>query len=111
MDSMVDYSVFESLDIRVGTIIDVQDFPEARKPAYKLKIDFGPLGVKQSSAQLVASYSKEELLGRQVAAVVNFPPKRVAGFVSEVLVLGAVEGDRVALLRPEPVAKNGLKVT
>src|SRR5437870_3306058 len=97
---------FDRLDIRVGTVITCEPFPQARKPSYKLTIDFGPLGARQSSAQLTAYYSPQELVGRQVVAVVNFPPRRIAGFASEVLVLGvpalgvAREG-AVILLEPE----------
>lgn len=98
---------FEKVDIRVGQIMRVEDFPKARKPAFKLWIDFGPqLGVKQSSAQLTVRYHKEELLNRWVVAVVNFPPRKVADFASEVLVLGAMVSDTdVVLLHPDhPVA-------
>jgi tRNA-binding protein len=98
---------FERVEIRVGTIVDVQPFPAARKPAYRLAVDFGEaLGRRRSSAQLVANYAPEALLGRQVLAVVNFPPKRIAGFESEVLVLGVNDaGGNVvlaALERPVP---------
>ena len=86
---MITYEDFEKVDIRLGKIVDVQDFPEARKPAYKLTIDFGPaIGTKRSSVQLVGTYEKEELLGMLVACVVNFPVKRVGPFESEVLTLG-----------------------
>ncbi|MCL5101740.1 MAG: tRNA-binding protein [Candidatus Marsarchaeota archaeon] len=95
---MVDYSNFSSLDIRIGKITEVLEFPEARKPAYKLKVYFGnDIGTKNSSAQ-ITSYKKEELVGRKVVAVVNFEPKQVANFVSEVLVLGALTKDGVKLL-------------
>ena len=108
---MSTFSDFEQLDIRAGTVTDVQDFPEARKPAWKLWIDFGPLGVKRSSAQLTKLYSKEDLLGKQVIAVVNFPPRQVGPFISEVLVLGIYgnEGE-VILLQPERKVENGGKV-
>ena len=93
---------FERIDMRVGRIVAVEAFPEARKPSYKLTIDFGPLGERRSSAGLAPYYTPEELVGRQVVAVVNFPPRRVAGFASEVLVLGAMQEDgRVILLQPD----------
>ena len=85
---MISWADFEKIDIRVGTIVEVNDFPKARKPALKLLIDFGELGVKRSSAQITAFYTKENLLNRQVIAVVNFPPKQIADFISECLVLG-----------------------
>lgn len=100
---------FERIDMRVGRVVEVRDFPAARKPAYQLVIDFGPLGRRQSSAQLTALYRKEELVGRLVIAVVNFPPRRIAGFSSEVLVLGVPDEEgRVVLLEPErPVPLGG----
>jgi tRNA-binding protein len=97
------YAEFERVDIRVGQVVDVQDFPEARKPAYKLRIDFGPaLGIKKSSAQATKHYSKADLLNRRVVAVVNFPPKQIGPYMSEVLTLGVPDGDgSVVLLVPE----------
>jgi tRNA-binding protein len=93
---------FDAIDMRVGRIVQVDNFPEARKPAYKLTIDFGPLGTKRSSAQLTALYSKDDLLGRLVVGVVNFPPRRIGPFISEVLTLGVPDAEgRVALLAPE----------
>ena len=97
------YAEFDRVDIRVGKIIDVRDFPEARKPAFKLTIDFGPeIGVKQSSAQVTKYYTKPELLDRLVVAVVNFPPKQIGPFMSEVLTLGVPDAEgAVVLLAPE----------
>ncbi|MBI5449415.1 tRNA-binding protein [Candidatus Gottesmanbacteria bacterium] len=96
---MATYDDFIQLDIRVGKIIAVDDFPEARKPAYKLTIDFGPeIGTKRSSAQLVKWYTKEELLGKKVMGVVNFPPRQIGPFLSEVLTLGVPDGDHECIL-------------
>ncbi|MEK4790241.1 chaperone CsaA [Bacillus sp. FSL K6-2971] len=109
---MADIEQFLALDIRVGTIIEVEFFAEARVPALKLKIDFGEeIGVKQSSAQLTKRYTAENLIGKQIVAVVNFPPRRIAGFKSEVLVLGGMPSkeDVVLLATDEPV-ENGIKI-
>ncbi len=107
----ISWEDFSKIDMRVGTIISVDDFPEAKKPAYKLKIDFGSLGVKQSSAQITKLYKKEELVGKQIIAVVNFPKKQIANFMSECLVLGVVlNNGEVVLLQPERKTINGLKI-
>lgn len=108
----ISYDDFARVDIRVGTVVDVQPFPEARRPAYKLWVDFGPaVGVKRSSAQLTTHYAPEALLGRQVAAVVNFPPKQIGPFLSEVLVLGFPdEAGAVVLIGPERPVPNGGKL-
>lgn len=106
------WAEFEKTDMRVGTIIEVNDFPEARKPAYQLTIDLGPeIGTRKSSAQITKRYQKEELLNRQIVAVVNFPKKQIGKFMSECLVLGAVgeEGD-VVLLAPDFKIENGLRI-
>jgi tRNA-binding protein len=108
---MVAWEDFEKLNIKTGTIVEVNDFPKARKPAYQLKIDFGPFGVKQSSAQITKYYTKEQLLGQQVVAVVNFAPKQIANFYSECLVLGVYDSDgEVVLLKPERTVENGQKI-
>lgn len=108
---MPTFSNFENIDIRVGTTCDVQEFPEAKNPAWKLGIDFGPLGIKKSSAQITVLYSKEELLGKQIIAVVNFPPKKIASFISEVLVLGVYGNNKeVVLLKTERSVENGSKI-
>lgn len=109
---MLTWEEFEKTEMRVGTIVEVNDFPEARKPAYQLTIDFGTeIGVRKSSAQITKRYVKEELAGRQIVAVVNFPKKQIGKFMSECLVLGAVgqEGD-VILLAPDFKVENGLRI-
>lgn len=108
---MLSWDDFEKVDMRVGTIIAVEDFPKARKPAYRLTIDFGALGIKQSSAQIKDLYTNEDLLNRQIIAVVNFPPKQIANFISECLVMGVYSEDNsVVLLQPERKMTNGMKV-
>lgn len=103
---------FLKSDIRIGTIIEAEEFPEARKPAYKLKVDFGPaIGVKKTSAQITANYALDELPGRQVAAVVNFPPRQIGKFMSEVLTLGfADEAGEVVLFAPDVLVPNGSRL-
>ena len=109
---MLTWEEFEKTEMRVGTIIEVNDFPEARKPAYQLTIDFGDkAGVRKSSAQITNRYTKEALTGRQIVAVVNFPKKQIGKFMSECLVLGAVgEGNDVVLLSPDFKVDNGLRI-
>lgn len=107
----ISWEDFEKVDMRVGTILEVNDFPKARKPAYQLTLDFGELGIKKSSAQITSLYDKEELMGKQVIAVVNFPPKQIANFISECLVLGVYnENNDVVLLQPDKKTENGCKV-
>jgi len=108
---LLNWEEFEKVDMRTGTILEVSDFPKARKPAYQLTIDFGKLGIKKSSAQIVSLYQKEELIGRQIIAVVNFPPKQIANFISECLVLGIYnENNGVVLISPERKTENGCRV-
>jgi tRNA-binding protein len=108
---VISFADFEKVDIRVGVVVDAQPFPEARRPAYKLWIDFGALGVKRSSAQITEHYRVAELVGRHVVAVVNFPPKQIGPFVSEVLVLGAYdETSAVILLGPDRPVAPGARI-
>lgn len=108
----IGYADFERVDIRVGTVVQVEPYPEARKPAFKLWVDFGaPIGVKKTSAQLTVHYTPETLMGRQVAAVVNFPPKQIGKFRSEILVLGFPDADgAVVLIGPERTVPDGGKL-
>ena len=108
---MISWEDFDKVEIRVGTILSADDFPAARKPAYQLSIDFGKMGIKKSSAQITSLYSKEELINKQVIAVVNFPVKQVANFFSECLVLGVYnEHNEVVLLQPTKAVANGCRV-
>jgi tRNA-binding protein len=108
---MINWDDFEKIDIRTGTILEAIDFPKARKASYQLRIDFGPLGIKQSSAQITHHYQKEELVGKQVVAVVNFPAKQIANFFSECLVLGVYdENNQVILLQPGIPVDNGQRI-
>lgn len=105
------WSDFEKVDVRVGVVTDAKDFPEARRPAYRLWIDFGPLGVKRASAQITRHYRLDELVGRRVVAVVNFPAKQIGPFVSDVLVLGAYdEAGEVILLQPDRAVAPGARI-
>ncbi len=107
----ISWEHFEQVEMRVGTIMAVDDFPQARKPSYQLTIDFGAYGVKRSSAAIRPFYAKEDLLGRQVICVTNFPPKQIAHFVSEVLTLGVLEhGGRIVLLQPDKPAEVGGRI-
>lgn len=107
----ISWEHFERTELRAGTITEAEDFPEARKQAYKLKIDLGPLGIRKSSAQLTKRYTKEELIGRQVICVTNFPPKQIGSFVSEVLVTGFEDGNRgIVLAQPHQPVPNGSKL-
>ena len=112
MKDSITWQDFSKIDMRVGTIIDVLDFPEARNPSYKLHVDFGDeIGVKKTSAQITEKYKKEDLVGLQVTAVINFPKKQIANFMSECLILGAVENSSVVLLQPQMKVPNGLKIS
>ena len=102
---------FEKIEMRVGTIMEVTDFPKAKKPAYQITVDFGELGIKRTSAQITALYTKESLIGKQVVAVVNFPPKQIANFFSECLIMGVYTDKKdVVLLQPERKVENGWKI-
>ncbi|MGB3145036.1 MAG: tRNA-binding protein [Maribacter sp.] len=112
MSPTVSWDDFAKIDIRTGTIVEVLDFPEALKPAFQIHIDFGTtIGIKKTSAQITKKYTIEELLGKQVIAVVNFPKKQIANFMSECLILGAVEDDSVILVQPQIKVPNGLKIS
>ncbi|UAM99798.1 tRNA-binding protein [Polaribacter litorisediminis] len=112
MKTAITFEDFLKVDIRIGTIIEVNDFPKARKPAYQLKIDFGALGIKKSSAQITDLYTKEALLHKQVSAIVNFKPRQIANFMSECLVLGVYNTNgNVVLLKASKKIKNGEQVS
>jgi len=109
--STISWNDFEKIDIRTGTITQATDFPKAKKPAFQITIDFGELGIKKSSAQITKFYTAESLVGQQVVAIVNFPPKHIANFVSECLVLGVYDENKdVVLLQPQQKISNGLKI-
>ena len=107
----IDFQDFKKVDIRTGKIIDVEEFPNAKKPAYKLKIDFGEMGIKRSSAQITKLYKKEDLIGKEIIAVVNFKPKQIADFLSEVLVLGVESENGVVLLSPDKEVTLGKNIS
>lgn len=112
MEETITWQDFSKIDMRVGTIVAALDFPEARNPSYKLHIDFGnELGIRKTSAQITEKYSREDLIGLQVTAVVNFPKKQIANFMSECLILGAVDNSSVVLLQPQMKVPNGLKIS
>ncbi len=111
MENKLVWNDFEKVEMRVGTIIEVNDFPQARKRAYQLTIDFGSeIGNKKSSAQITKRYSIDELIGKQIIAVVNFPKKQIGKFMSECLVLGSVDGDDIVLLTSDKKVANGLRI-
>ncbi len=110
MSATITFEDFSKIDLRIGTIIEVKDFPEARNPAYQLSIDFGAIGIKKTSAQINDLYSKEDLLDKQIVANVNFKNKQIANFMSECLVVGAVDSDKVILLTPENKVPNGTPI-
>ena len=108
---MISWQDFEKVEMRVGTVVAAEDFPEARNPAYRLTVDFGSHGIKKSSAQITKLYKREELVGRQVIAVTNFPPKQIVNFSSECLVLGVIASDKeIILLQPERKVEIGLRI-
>ncbi len=112
MQDEITFEDFLKVDIRIGTIIEVNDFPKARKPAYQLRIDFGDLGIKKSSAQITDLYAKEDLLNKQVSAIINFKPRQIANFMSECLVLGVYnKKGNVVLLQASKAIKNGKQVS
>ena len=105
------WSEFEKVEMRIGTIVEVTDFPQARKPAYQLNIDFGDeIGFRKSSAQIMKRYKKEDLVGKQIVAVINFPKKQIGNFMSECLVLGSVDEDNIVLLCSDLKVENGLRI-
>lgn len=108
--SEISWSDFEKIEMRVGTIIEAEIFQEARKPAYKIRIDFGPYGIRKSSAQVTRLYQPEELIGKQVIAVINFPPKQIANLKSECLIMGVVDDADVTLIGPGKPVANGLRI-
>ncbi len=111
-NELISWNDFSKIDIRVGTIIAAEIFKEAKMPAFKLQVDFGDLGIKKTSAQITKNYNPSILIGKQVTAVVNFPPKQIANIMSECLILGSVgEDNDVVLLQPERKVKNGLKIS
>ena len=108
---MINWDDFAKIDIRSGTIVEVTDFPKARNPSYRLSIDFGELGIKNASAQITYHYQANDLVGKQVIAVINFPPKQIANFFSECLVLGVYDANnQVILLQPDKAVPNGSKI-
>lgn len=108
---MITWQDFEKVEMRVGTILEANDFPDAKKPAYQLKIDFGAeIGIKKTSAQITKRYSKEHLIGKQIIGVVNFPKKQIGKFMSECLVLGSVNDDDIVLLTSDVKVENGLRI-
>jgi tRNA-binding protein len=108
--STITWKDFEKIEMRVGTIVQAEVFTEARNPSYKITINFGEYGLRKTSAQVTKLYQPEDLIGKQVVAVVNFPPKQIANMLSECLLLGAMEGDEVTLLNTERPVKNGLRI-
>lgn len=107
----ISWEQFEAVEMRVGTVLEAQPFPKARKPAYQLVVDFGDFGIRKTSAQITNRYSIEDLIGKQVIAVVNFPPKQIANFISECLVMGIyAENNEVVLLQPSMPVPNGAKI-
>ena len=110
MSDIITFEDFSKIDLRVGTIIEVKDFPEAHKPAYQLTVDFGGLGIKKTSAQITALYSKDDLLDQQIVANINFEEKQIANFMSQCLVVGAVDSEKVILLSPEEQVPNGTPI-
>jgi len=109
-NNLIEWADFAKIDMRVGTILEAEIFKEAKKPAYKVLIDFGDLGIKKSSAQITKLYKPEDLIGKQVIAVVNFPEKQIANIKSQCLILGVINEDEVTLLTPTKQVNNGLKI-